>query len=223
MEEESLDHIVLSEDATVRDSLRALYGTAFKAASFSVGDKTCLISKDELVTALEKGLGDLPLRRVISSGPLYCTDGLTDEELRLPLLRVKDGTVIVNEAAKKLIDRASIELCDINESSSECAMLHMDNGSVISIEPVGNGYFVVKELGRDEVEEMLGTARWAAIGKALWNYLEAKDMALKVEEREKRGAVPLRWNGLDLGFLTCRKKRKSPSKGKEPKNGSSSG
>ena len=66
-------------------------------------------------------------------------------------------------------------------------------------------------------------ARWAAIGKALWNYLEAKDMALKVEEREKRGAVPLRWNGLDLGFLTCRKKRKSASKGKEPKNGSSSG
>ncbi|SDX67739.1 hypothetical protein SAMN03080603_00233 [Acetomicrobium thermoterrenum DSM 13490] len=117
MGEESLDHhIVLSEDATVRDSLRALYGTAFKAASFSVGDKTCLISKDELVTA-----------------------------------------------------------------------------------------------------------RWAAIGKALWNYLEAKDMALKVEEREKKGAVPLRWNGLDLGFLTCRKKRKSPSKGKEPKNGSSSG
>lgn len=213
--------VVLSGESTVRDSLRILYRTAFKVAKLVIDEEARLISKDELVAALEKGFGDMPLREVLWPKGSQSIGTMGEVTPPFPLLRIEDCFIFANEAARELIGQSSIEKLGLKEDTSECAMLNLESGEFALVEPLGYGFFIVKKLDKKEVEEILETARWAAIGKTLWRYLEDRGLTIKVEEQSKKGNIPLSWKGLEFGFLMCRKTRKNKGRTKK-KNGNSS-
>jgi len=100
--------VVLSGESTVRDSLRILYRTAFKVAKLVIDEEARLISKDELVAALEKGFGDMPLREVLWSKGSQSIGTMGEVTPPFPLLRIEDGFIFANEAARELIGQSSI-------------------------------------------------------------------------------------------------------------------
>lgn len=204
MEGDGSNIVVLNEKSTVMDSLRALYRTAFKVAKLTVEGRTCFVTKDELVAALEKGLGNMPLVKVLSPDRLQSSKDFEDSNtMPFPLLKSEGGRLQANQAAKDLIGSSVLEAGEL--ADFDCTLLELGNGERVSIEPLGHGYFTARKLNEEEIERMFETAKWAAIGKALWHHLEEQGMTLTLETKRKRGYMPLVWDGVGFGYLACRK------------------
>ena len=186
MEEDSSKLVVLNEKSTVVDSLRALYRTAFKVAKLTIEGRACFITKDELVAALERGLGNMPLDQVLSLDSSRSSEASADcEMMPFPLLKLDDGVLQANQAAKDLMVPGVIETGEL--SDFDCTLLELESGETVSIESLGYGYFTARRLNEEEVRRIFETARWAAIGKALWHHLETQGMTLTLETKRRRG------------------------------------
>ncbi|SIN63739.1 hypothetical protein SAMN05444368_0462 [Acetomicrobium flavidum] len=208
MEEDSSKLVVLNEKSTVVDSLRALYRTTFKVAKLTIEGRPCFITKDELVAALERGLGNMPLDQVLSLDSSRSSKACADcEMMPFPLLKLEDGVLQANQAAKDLMGPGIIETVEL--SDFDCTLLELESGETVSIEPLGYGYFTARRLNEEEVRRIFETARWAAIGKALWYHLETQGMTLTLETKRRRGYIPLVLDGVEFGYLACRKPKKT--------------
>jgi len=88
------------------------------------------------------------------------------------------------------------------------ALVRAGKWETVSIEPLGYGYFTARRLNEEEVRRIFETARWAAIGKALWHHLETQGMTLTLETKRRRGYIPLVLDGVEFGYWPAGSRRR---------------